>query len=307
MSFCTHYPSRLFIRVGLAVVISMITGLTAVPSLAKTLTIATISLSPVDEIETFQPFADYLEGKLTTDGINEVKVIIAPDIPSLAKSLKNGEIDLYIDSSLSAMIANEMSGSDFLVRRWKKKRSKYRGVIFVSKDSTVQHVQDLKGKMIAFEEPFSTSGFMLPALTLRLEGLRLQLLTSVQQKPAANKIGYVLAYDNETQITWVERGLTAAAAMSEGAFEDYSKTAIIPLRIIHYTPYVPYHVVVARFGLDAKLTERITTVLKKIHESEEGAAMLMGFGRTAKFDDIPKDLMKNITALFPYIDLLMAK
>ncbi len=306
MLFCNHSIRHLFSRIGLGTIF-VVAGLAAGPSFAKTLTIGTISVSPVDEIETFQPFADYLKGKLASDGIDKVEVAIASNIPELAKKLVDGEIDLFIDSSVTAMVVNEMIGSRFLVRRWKKNRPQYRSVIFVSEDSPIQHIKDLKGEKIAFEEPFSTSGFMLPALTLRLEGLKLKALSSIRKKPDPNEIGYALAYDNETQIAWVERGLAAAAAMSEGDFEELSKTALKALRVIHLTPFVPYHVVVARPGLGAKLAERIVTVLKETHETEVGAAMLMEFEKTTKFDDIPENLMKNVIALFPYIDLLTTK
>ncbi len=310
MSYFKRHPSRPLGWIGLRealFVTCMIACLAAGPSVAKTLTIGTISASPVEEIETFQPFADFLAGKLAADGIDTVKVVIASDVADITQKLKDGEIDLSIDSSVTALVINELTGSTFLVRRWKKQRPKYRSVIFVSKDSPIERISDLKGKKIAFEEPFSTSGFMLPALTMRLDGLKLKRLTSVRGKPGQDEVGDIMAFDNETQVAWVERGLVHAAAMSEGDLKDFTRTALKPFRSILFTPYVPYHVVSVRPGLDLELAKRIATVLKKLHETEEGAAMLMEFEKTSKFDDIPEELLKNVEALQPYLDMITAE
>lgn len=249
---------------------------------AKTLKIGTISAAPVDEIRTFQPFADYLAGELADDGIVAVKVVIAADVHQMAALLKSGDVDLYIDSSITALVVNKLSGSEYMLRRWKKGRGQYRSVIFVRDESAITSLADLKGKTIAFEEPFSTSGFMLPALSMGRQGLELIHLDSTYAAPPADKVGYIMAFDNETQAAWVERKRVQAAAMAESDFEDLSKTSLEPLRALFITPYVPYHVVTRRPGLDEPLMERIKTVLKAAHETERGSAMLGAFERTAK-------------------------
>lgn len=271
---------------------------------AKTLSIGTISAAPVDEIRVFQPFADYLAGELADDGIDAVKVIIAADIHQMAALLKSGEVDLFIDSSVTALVINKLSGSEYMLRRWKKGRGQYRSVIFVRADSAIANLADLKGKTIAFEEPFSTSGFMLPALTIGRQGLDLFPLESTYSPPPADKVGYIMAFDNETQAAWVERGRVQAAAMAEADFEELAKTALEPLRALFITPFVPYHVITHRPGLDAGLVARIKTVLKAAHETEPGASILGAFERTAKFDDIPAPLLADVLEFEPFLSLL---
>ena len=49
------------------------------------------------------------------------------------------------------------------------------------KDSGLNGVEDLVGKIVAFEEPHSTSGFVLPAGTLVQRGYRLRELDAPAQ------------------------------------------------------------------------------------------------------------------------------
>lgn len=277
----------------------------AAPSWAKTLTIGTISANPVDETRTFQPFANYLAKSLSKDGIDAAKVVIATDIKHMVWMLKSGEADLFIDSSVTALVVNTLSGSEFMLRRWKKKRSQYRSVIFVRADSPINTLEDLKGKIIAFEEPFSTSGYMLPALTLTRRGLKLHEVATVKSSPPAETVGYIMGYDNETQATWLDRGRVDAAAMAEKDYEEFSKTSLKPLRILYFTPDVPYHVVSHRAGLDAQLVLRIKDELKSAHETEPGKTILMDFESTAKFDDIPVTLLKAVVDFQPYLNLVI--
>lgn len=273
---------------------------------AETLTIGTISNDPVTEIRRFKPFADFLAKRLASDGIDKVNVVVAADIPDIAEKLRRQEVDLFIDSSVTALAVNKLSGSKFMLRRWKKGRDKYRSVIFVLEDSDITDLDDLKGKVIAFEEPFSTSGFILPALALRQRGMGVDALKGFRARPLPDRVGYVMGYDNETQATWLERGRVQAAAMAESDFEDYRKTSLKPFRRLFTTPFVPYHVVVNRRYLDPKLLERLKLVLKTADETEQGRIVLQKFERTTKFDDIPEDLLAEVMKLEPYLNIIVS-
>ncbi len=266
-----------------------------------TLSIGTISSEPVGDIKTFTPFANYLAEELVDDGIDGVEVVIAPDIKQMVGMLKQKQIDLFIDSSITASIVNKMSGSEFMLRRWKKGRAEYRSVVFVAENSDIQQISDLQGKIIAFEEPFSTSGYVLPALAILQSQNVLHHLDGVSSVPVADEIGFVMAYDSETQIVWLERDLVAAAAISEDDYLEYAQNTLIPMRVLHTTPYVPYHVVVHRAGLDAGLVKRIKHVLKTAHDDRKGVDVLEQFERTAKFDEIPDDLLQEIKRFDPYL------
>jgi len=138
--------------------------LIAPPASADSLNIGSISALPVTEIHDFQPFADYLAGELSEDGIDAAKVVIAPGIREMAEMLKNGDVDLFIDSSITALAVNRLAGSQYLLRRWKKGRGQYRSVIFKRQDSAIADLAQLKGKVIA-------SVNLISIISLRLSGI----------------------------------------------------------------------------------------------------------------------------------------
>ena len=101
------------------------------------------------------------------------------------------------------------------MREWKKGVSSYRGIIIVSKESGISELSNLRGRKIAFEDPGSTSGFLLPYAALVNGGLTLRRVTSPRSTVATGEIGYVFAEEELNIAGWVVRGIVAAGAMSE--------------------------------------------------------------------------------------------
>jgi phosphonate transport system substrate-binding protein len=268
---------------------------------AKILTLGTISADPLEEIRTFNPFANYLASLLASEGVTKVKVVIAPGIRQAVEMIQREEIDLFIDSSLTALIINKLSGSKFLLRRWKKGRDKYRSVIFATAESGIRDRNGLIGKIIAFEEPFSTSGYILPALAILRSNAQMSPIDNIRSRPKSGEISYVMANDNETQIAWLERDRVAAAAMAEKDFIEFSENALKPLNAIHKTSFVPYHVIIHRSGLKPKLIKHIKKMLLSAHDSDNGRTILQNFERTTKFDEIPDDLLSDIRQYEPHL------
>ncbi len=266
---------------------------------ARTLAIGSISLDPVGETRVYQPFADYLADKLGAYGIEDGKVVVADSIAAMAAMLRRKEVDIYIDSSVTALMVNELAGSKFLLRRWKDGHDAYRGVVVVRRESPIASLGDLSGGTVALEEPFSTSGFLLPALAIAGRGLPLVPLRNTGQSPPPGSVGYVLGFDSETQMAWVERRQVTAAAMAEEDYKALSDSALTPLRVLYTSPPVPYHVVVHGAHMDVRTLSRIREVLLNAHDSQTGAEMLDGFDRTTMFDEIPGDLLGNVMSLVP--------
>lgn len=271
----------------------------------RTLVVGSISLDPVGEARVFQPFADFLAKKLRSQGIDGGKVVVADSIDKMAAMIRDREVDLFVDSSVTALMVNELAGSEFLLRRWKEGRDAYRSVVVVRRESGITSLTDLSGETVAFEEPFSTSGFVLPALAISRVGLRLVPLSGTAEMPPNGAVGYVMGYDNETQMTWVERHQVTAAAMAERDYHDLAETALTPLRVLYVSPQVPYHVVVYGKHLNHVIVGRIRAILLNAHDSKQGVEMLDSFQRTTMFDEIPSELLNNVTTLAPGLTRIM--
>lgn len=257
------------------------------PAEAHPIILGDISDDPAEVIEGTQPLADYLAANLKEYGITEGQVRIATSTEELAQMLADGEVDLYFDSTYPATLISDQVGAKIILRRWRFGVEEYQSVIFASKDSGITSVEQLPGHMVAMDAPYSTSGFMLPAVYLTEHGLKLVGKKSQGDPVAGDEIGFVFSYDDENTLQWVLSGLTDAGVTDDFHFDvDFPEEARSQLVELARTEATPRQVGLVRPGLDEELTQAIISVLASMHETEEGQAALDSF-QTSKFDEFP--------------------
>jgi phosphonate transport system substrate-binding protein len=249
-----------------------------------------ISDDPGEVIEGTQPLADYLVAGLTEFGITVGEVRIATDADEMTQLLKDGEVDLYFDSVFPATLISDATGAQPILRRWRYGVEEYFTVIFTSKDRDIDSLTDLKGHMVAFDNPFSTSGFLLPAVTLVEEGFTLNGKSGYDEQVSEQEIGFVFSYDDENTLQWVLSGYVAA-----GATDDYHFYVAFPeevtenLTVLAETDSVPRQVVLARPGMNADLLQAIIDRLVGANEDPDAQTALEAF-QTTQFDVFPEGI-----------------
>ena len=268
-----------------------------IPTVGGTIVVGDISTEPAKKIERFQPFVDYLAIQLDDVDIGVGEVKIAPDMETMAKWLAAGEVDVYFDSPYPAMIVKELSGAQPILRRWKKGVEAYHTIIFTRSDSEVETLDDLKGQIIAFEEPFSTSGYMLPLSYLIEKGLHLVEKQSTESSIAANAIGYVFSLDDENTIQWALAGRVAAAAVGAPDFLAIPQETRQQLTILAETEPLPRNLVMLSPTLTAEEVAAVKSTLLAMDESEEGQAILKVFEGTTQFDDFPDGAEQTLSRM----------
>ncbi len=262
---------------------------TAITNGTETIVIADISNNPAKKIKRYQPFADYLGTHLDEFkiGIGEVKV--ASDMPTMIQWLKNGDVDLYFDSPYPAMYISDQSKAEIILRRWKGGRADYYTVFFTMKDRGINSLEDLQGKMIAFDEESSTSGYMLPRSHLMNEGLKPLEKKSVADTINTDEIGYIFSDDDENTIQWVISGKVDAGAVDIGTFLEIPEENREAMKVLAETEKVARHVVIVRPGMDPQQVEAIKTILLEMDQTESGKTVLEKFEKTTKFDNFPPE------------------
>jgi phosphonate transport system substrate-binding protein len=262
--------------------------------------IASISDKPSREVKKFTKLAQHLQENLKDFGYTRSRVLIAHDTEAIAKAMREGVVDIFMDSPLVVEKVNDLAGSKTILRRWKKGKAHYHSVIFALRESPVDSLSDLVGKTIALDDPASTTGSIMPRILIRAEGLQLsevQLGDSTSYNEKA--VNFVFSGHDENTLTWVLHQRTEAGAMSNLKLERLTNSDMTRLKIIARSKLLPRHTVTVSPHLSDDATAKITNVLTTLDLTKEGRKILKKAEKTTKFDMMPqaeKDYIRELYA-----------
>lgn len=268
-----------------------------------TLTIGSVSTKPKEEYAKFLPFAEYLAREMRGH-VSNVRIHVAKSTEELAQLLRQGAIDIYIDSPFSAAVAVRDAGAVPWMRRWKRGRAEYHSVIFVRADSAIDSLDELQGKVIAFDEPFSTSGYLLPKSTIIDGGKKLIEVRNSDDSVPDSSIGYVFSEDDENTLFWVLRRKVSGGALSSSAFERFHGREKENLKVIDRSISVPRQVVVHRDGLQPDLKNKLESVILSMETTRTGQFVLHDFESTTRFDPFTPETLSQFQAVQSLIDTI---
>jgi phosphonate transport system substrate-binding protein len=269
------------------------------PAIGRTTTlhIGAISDEPAAEIKKFLPLMNYLTAELKPDGVEQVKTVVTKTIAEMAGLLKAGKADIYIDSPFPTIAASRVAGSRILLRRWKYGEADYYSVVFTRKDSDIEQLKNLVGKIVCFKDEDSSSGYLLPKILFADKGLKLTYKSNLAESVAAKEIGYVFSRDERNTVEWVLRGKVPAGAIDYQRYLKEARDRVNDLKVVAQSFPVPRHLVSHRADLSPLLVARIKEILLRMDQSADGKKALAEFEKTSKFDEVPNEslapLMKN--------------
>jgi phosphate/phosphite/phosphonate ABC transporter binding protein len=254
----------------------------------KTFTLGLVSAVKQKEIaEHFREFAHYVAHKLYAPTDAEGKVVVAPTLSELAKLLTQNNVDFFMESPYPTYVVNHVHGAaNLLLRRWKGGKAEYRSLIAAHKDSNMSRLQDLRGKIIAFEDPESTSGYFLPKFFLQRNGFKLSQVPAENAKVPMTEVGYLFGKTQDNLIELVLSKQVAAGALSDDDYAALDNQKKANLNILAQTELLPRHLVSVRKNLAPELIERLGRVLQSMNEDDEGRKILRSID-TTQFDVLP--------------------
>ena len=156
----------------------------------KTIIVGRVTESPKKHFVKLQKMAHYLAERLANPGLVAGRVVMAKNADQMAHMLRDGQVDIVSETPFSAVKWVDGVGAEPLAREWKKGVASYRTVFISRKSDGVTTLAGLRGRKIAFEDPGSTSAFLIPLAMLRLAGLDTVELTNVRDSVPAGKAGY---------------------------------------------------------------------------------------------------------------------
>jgi phosphonate transport system substrate-binding protein len=254
-----------------------------------------VSLGIVSEInqsliaDHFSDFVRYVAGKLTSASDIEGKVVIAPTPFQLARLIEQKKVDFYMESPYPTYLVNDVQGvAKLMLRRWKGGMAEYRSLIFTKKNGEINRLEDLRGKVLVFESPESTSGHFLPRHFLTRKGFKFIDKSRFNPEALATDIGYLFAGSQEKVVDWVLTKKAAAGAFSDDDYARLDEKKRSDIIILAETERLPRHLVSVRKDFSPALADRLEKILLSMHENDQGRKILQNTDDTTKFDLLPE-------------------
>jgi phosphonate transport system substrate-binding protein len=241
-------------------------------ALAKDLVLGLIPAENNEQmIKNFEPMRVYLEKKVG----QKVKVFTATDYTGVIEAMRKGRVDVAFFGPLSYILAEQESGAEaFAVGVLKSGKSTYRSIIIVPADSPAKTIQDLKGKSVAFVDPVSTSGGLMPTFMVKQA-------TGMMPEQFFGKFTYAgshdaaeLAVKNRTVDAAADNDVTYGMMLDKGLISKQSN------RILAESADMPGSPLAYRKNLPEALKARIRNAMVNAHKEIN----VSGYGNLLRYD-----------------------
>jgi phosphonate transport system substrate-binding protein len=279
---------------ALALALTSAAGGAAFGQSSKNGEVKALQLGLVSEInkpaieEHFRDFVRYVSRRIAPGAEAGAKVVIAPTPFELTKLLEQRRVDFYMESVYPTYTINYVHGAaKTLLRRWKGGQAEYQSVIFTKRDGGIKQLADLRGKTMIFEDPGSSSGYLMPKLFLSRNGYKLVEKKGYDPNAAPAEIQYSFAYLRSKLIEAVLTQQVAAGAISDDDYNGLDEKRKSAIAILAHTERLPRHLLSVRTDLAPLLVGQLNDVLVTMHDDADGQRILKKTDQTTKFDVLP--------------------
>lgn len=162
----------------------------------------------------------------------------------------------------------------------------YRSYIIVNRNSSIASLADLEGRVFAFSDPDSNSGYLVPQAMLAQRGHRPENFFRLT----------FFTYSHAETIEAVAEGLAEGGAVDSYIWEYLDETRsdlTARTRVILRSDTFGFPPIVARLGLDPDLSGRMAAALTGMDKDAEGRQLLAEFALDG-FGRLPERLFESI-------------
>ena len=254
-------------------------SLSAVSAQARDLIMGLIPAENNEEmVQKFEPMRAHLEKKLG----QKVKVYTATDYAGVIEAMKKKRVDVAWFGPLSYYLAEQEAGAEaFAVGiREGGTTHTYKSLIIAPCDSGIKSIKDLKGKSVAFVDPASTSGGLMPTFMVKKE-------TGMMPQDFFGKFTYAGSHDAAELA--VKNKTVDAAADNDITYEKMLAKGLITKQtncIIKESDPLPGSPLVYRGDLPAAMKAKIRDAILNAHNEIK----VSGYGNLSHYVAVgPKD------------------
>lgn len=224
----------------------------------------------------FVPSGDTQEivagGELLAEMIQEktglvVEANVGTNFAAVREAMGAGQVHIGWLNTFNYILAHEKYGVDVALVTERYGLTTYTGILIVRADSGITSLDDLKGKTMCWVDANSTSGYIIPNIMLKANGIdpETDFAKTVEAGSHNNVVAAVYNGDCDVGACYSD-----ARSSIEADFPDVKEKVII----LATTTDIPNDGVDFIKDFPQDLRDKIVTALLEIAETEEGAAAL---------------------------------
>jgi phosphonate ABC transporter permease subunit PhnE len=243
-----------------------------------------LGFHPAENAQSLQQSADALARALSARIQLPVRAYVTLDYTSLVEAMRSGQVHFAWLTPAPLILAEQLFDAQVLLTQVRRGSPSYYAAIVVRDDSNIRTVDDLRGRTMAWVDPQSTSGFVIPRFLLAERGLDPQRMFRQQVFAGGHDAAVLAVYNGQVDAAavWAEPPTDGG-----GAWVRFLRNRPPPrLRPILYSPPVPSDAVGVhpRFLREhPTLVRSVRSALLAMGQSDEGRAVLRRLNSTDGF------------------------
>jgi phosphonate transport system substrate-binding protein len=250
----------------LAVSVLVLTGC-GKPKLGTDQNPIVMSFVPSGDTQEIIASGDQLAEMISEKSGLAVTAEVGTDFAATREAMGAGKAHIGWLNTFNYVLANEKYGVDVGLVTERYGLTTYKGQINVRKDSGIASLDDLKGKVMCWVDPNSTSGYIIPRIMLKANGI----------DPDADFSKTVEAGSHNNVITQVYNGDCDAGATyadARSSIEEDVADVKEQVVVLAETTDIPNDSVSFIKDMPDDMRQKIVSALLEISQTEEGQAAL---------------------------------
>lgn len=254
-----------------------------------------------DRLKSYQCLVDQLPAVL---GVEKVSLFPASDYDGVVQGLLGGTLD-YAELGASAyakvVLADAKAIEPITTTMQTDGSTGYYSIMVARKDKGYKTIEDLKGKKLGFADPDSTSGYLVPLVTLPAA------LNNTPVKEYFAETGFGGGHENlvlevlkgnfDAGTTWGSGVGDFKDGYSSGNLRKMVDKGVLNMEDlveIWKSPLIPNGPQVVRSSMDAEMKTKMTNFLLKLNETDPACFTAIGSGENKAFVEVKPEFYQPI-------------
>ena len=208
-----------------------------------------------ETLKQFAPLVAYLEESMNV----KVEPYVATDYNAVVEAMRSKHIDAAMFGPFSYIMAAERAGAEVCVVRVGESGSPtYNSYFITYKGSGIKTLNDLRGKTLAYTDPGSTSGYLVPAKVLLDNGMSSKDFASV-----------IYTNGHDASLLAVKNKQVDAASIDEMTYNRAIEKGVITkeeVAIFYTCPPIPQSPFAVAKDINPELKQKFIEAMTKVNE-----------------------------------------